>query len=296
MNPQLQNYRRLRVSDGGFTLIELLVVIAIIAILAAMLLPVLAKAKVRAQEVGCISNQKQLVCAWLIYADDFNDHLVINANNIAQGSPNNVVGWVDDIMSWDFTPPVPASQNYDSTYLTKALLSPYCSKVTGIYHCPGDVYNALKGPRVRSYSMNSQMGSAVVATISGQANVVNQYGAGQNWKIFTKESDINGPMPVNTWVFIDEHPDSINDGLFRVNLQNVAADYTGGSYLWSDYPANNHNGSGVLAFADGHAASHRWTDPSLVPNPVQHFKNATLTATAPYGDMLWLRQATSALQ
>jgi prepilin-type N-terminal cleavage/methylation domain-containing protein/prepilin-type processing-associated H-X9-DG protein len=294
MNPQSQKYPRLRASDGGFTLIELLVVIAIIAILAAMLLPVLARAKVRAQEAGCISNQKQLVCAWLLYADDYNDKVVVNANNVAQAA--GTIGWVDDIMQWDFTPPVPWPQNYNTSYLYNALLSPYCSKVAGIYHCPGDIYNALDGPRVRSYSMNSQMGSSVVATVSGQADVVNQYGTGQNWKIFSKESEIIGPMPVNAWVFIDEHPDSINDGLFRVNLQGVAADYTGGTYVWNDYPANNHNGSGVLAFADGHAAAHKWTDPALISNPVKHSKISSLAATAPYSDLIWLRQATSSLQ
>jgi hypothetical protein len=182
--------------------------------------------------------------------------------------------------------------------LVNALLAPYCAKAVSIYHCPGDTYNAANGPRVRSYSMNSQMGSGVVAAVSGgsQAAVVNQYGAGLNWKIFSKQSDINGPAPVNAWVFIDEHPDSINDGLFRVNLQGVAADYTGGTYTWNDYPANNHGNIGVLAYADGHAAAHKWTDPALVPNPVKHSKINALAATAPYTDLIWLRQATSALQ
>ncbi|HEY3761083.1 MAG TPA: prepilin-type N-terminal cleavage/methylation domain-containing protein [Verrucomicrobiae bacterium] len=294
MNPRPQKRCRPRV-PGAFTLIELLVVIAIIAILAAMLLPALAKAKIKAQETACLSNQKQLIDAWLLYADDYNNKVVINANNVAQAA--GVVGWVDDIMQWDFPPAASWPQNYDPSYLTKALLAPYCSKITGIYHCPGDIYNAIKGPRVRSYSMNSQMGSAVVATVSGQATVVNQYGAGQNWRIFTKESDIIAPMPVNAWVFIDEHPDSINDGLFRLNLQGVAADYTGGTYVWSDYPANNHDGMGVLSFADGHATAHKWTDPALVPGRVTRVKNTNLAATGPYySDLIWLRQATSSLQ
>jgi prepilin-type N-terminal cleavage/methylation domain-containing protein len=294
MKDQRSRPRPAAARPSAFTLIELLVVIAIIAILAAMLLPVLSRAKLRAQQTGCLSNQKQMIYAWVLYSGDYNDKLVINANNVAQAG--GVVGWVDDIMAWDFPPNAPVPQNYDTSFLINALLAPYCSKAVAIYHCPGDVYDAAKGPRVRSMSMNGQMGGAVVATFSGQANVVNQYGAGQNWRIFSKQTDITVPGPVDAWVFIDEHPDSINDGLFRVNLQGVAADYTGGTYQWNDYPANNHGGAGVLAFADGHAAAHKWTDPALVPNPVKHIKNNTLMATAPYNDIIWLRQGTSSLQ
>jgi prepilin-type N-terminal cleavage/methylation domain-containing protein len=152
---------------AAFTLIELLVVIAIIAILAAMLLPALSRAKIKAQQTSCLSNQKQLLYAWMIYSSDFNERLVVNANNVAQAAGN--VGWVDDIMAWDFPPTPPAPQNYDTSYLIKALLAPYCSKAVGIYHCPGDTYDADKGPRVRSYSMNSQMGSAVVAARTGRS-------------------------------------------------------------------------------------------------------------------------------
>lgn len=282
---------------SGFTLIELLVVIAIIAILAAMLLPALSKAKLKATQTACLSNQKQLIYAWIMYADDNNGALVVNANNVAQNA--GIVGWVDDIMEWDFAPSPPWPQNYDKTYLVNALLAPYCAKAVAIYHCPGDVYDAANGPRVRSYSMNGQMGSAVVATVNGgsQANVVNQYGAGQNWRIYNKQSDIIVPSPANAWVFIEEHPDSINDGLFRVNLQGVAADYTGGTYTWSDYPANNHGGNGVFSFTDGHAVSRKWTDSALVPNPPnKRTKISNLAATAPYTDLIWLRQATSSLQ
>ena len=292
MHPQPRKSRYLPASRTGFTLIELLVVIAIIAILAAILLPVLARAKLKAEQTECLSNQKQLIYAWVIYADENNDKLVVNANNDAIGAKYN--GWVTNIMQWDFFPVATWQQNYDKPSMYNALLGPYCTHAAGIYHCPGDIYNAQKGPRVRSYSMNGQMGSAVVNAI-GKGTVVNQYGPGQNWQIYNKTTDIRNPSPVNAWVFIEEHPDSINDGLFRVNLQGVAADYTGGTYVWNDYPASNHGKIGVLAFADGHAQTHVWNDGVLYPNPVVHNKNNNLAAIAPYGDLIWLRSGTSVL-
>ena len=288
--------RSRRTRGAAFTLIELLVVIAIIAILAAMLLPALSKAKLKAQQTACISNQKQMIYAWMMFADDNTDQLVMNANNVAQNAGN--IGWVNDIMQWDLPPSPSWPQNYDTSFLINALLAPYCGKAVAIYRCPGDRYEGVSGPRVRSMSMNGQMGGGIVATVSGgsQANVVNQYGAGQNWRIFNKLSDIRVPAPVNAWVFVDEHPDSINDGLFRVNMQGVATDGTGGTYVWNDYPANNHGGSGVFAFADGHAEAHKWTDPAIINNPVKRAaKNGNLQAID-NRDLIWLRLATTSLQ
>jgi prepilin-type N-terminal cleavage/methylation domain-containing protein len=278
---------------SAFTLIELLVVIAIIAILAAMLLPVLGRARERARRIACLANQKQLGYAWLIYADENTGALVVNANNVAENA--GVIGWVNDIMQWDFPLSAPWPQNYSiSNLVNNALLAPY-AKSPAIYHDPSDTYDAVKGPRVRSYSMNSQMGGAIVTTFSGQATVVNQWGGSENWTIFSKQTDIRWPGPSDAWVFIDEHPDSINDGLFRVDMQNSDQN-PGGVDLWPDYPANNHLGSGALAFADGHAETHKWTDSSLVPNPVTRRDNGKITnlmATAPYTDLIWIQQRTT---
>lgn len=259
----------------GFTLIELLVVIAIIAILAAMLLPALSKAKQRAERVQCLNNLRQLQFAWIMYADDNNDFLAPNPDLSATATYTNA--WVRGVMKWDI-PLAPWPDNYDTRLLTESLLAPYCGRAVGIYHCPGDKVPAAKGLRVRSVSMNSQM-----ARISTDPNTANP-----GWYTYYKHLQIQNPA--QTWVFIDEHGDSINDGFFFVRLGQTAN--------WYDLPASYHSGGGALSFADGHSETRTWQDPAIKNRPVTKVSITGFTPTPAVvnSDLIWLQERTAAKQ
>ncbi len=251
----------------GFTLIELLVVIAIIAILAAMLLPALSKAKVRAQAVYCMSNQKQLTLAWLLYADDNGDRVPPNSSGSSSRG-----GWVDGWLDFN----VGNTDNTNILFLTNAKIGPYTKNI-GIYKCPADLYPCIiKGitmPRVRSVSMNSYIG------------VGPDYGNAQNPPCFTyqKLSDIKRPPPCNLWVFVDEHPDSINDGWLT--------DWWPGGGGWGDLPASYHANACGIGFADGHGEIHKWKDKGTLV-PVTKTGNK-VSGPAP-NDTLWFLERSTA--
>ena len=190
----------------GFTLVELLVVIAIISILAAILLPVLSKVQERARAGFCINNTKQLDIAWQLYADEHDQFLPYNLG-MAGSSYRTPLNWVNNVMTWDLSP-----DNTNLATITGASLGPYIGQ-PAIYRCPSD--NLLSpqqsaagwsGGRIRSYSMNALVGDAGLLSTNG-SNVNDP-----NYQQFFKMTQI--PRPSNIFVFLDEHPDSIDDGLF----------------------------------------------------------------------------------
>jgi len=234
------------VKGRGFTLIELLVVMAIITILTAIMLPALAQAKGRAQAILCLNNTRQLLLAWHVYAGDNEDRLPYNLG-MSEFGPRTPLNWVNNVMTWDLS-----SDNTNLATLSGASLGPY-SSATSIYRCPSDhVLSAVQSAagwdgRIRSYSMNAMVGDAGDFSKNG-FNTNNP-----DYTQFFKITQI--PQPTDIFVFLDEHPNSINDGYF------LERDYYP---EWHDLPASYHNHATTFSFADGHSALHRWMISSTI--------------------------------
>jgi prepilin-type N-terminal cleavage/methylation domain-containing protein len=270
------------VNPRAFTLIELLVVMAIIAVLAAMLLPTLTKAKAKAQGIHCMSNHRQLCLAWRLYAEDSNDNLVY-ASDDGKTNPLNKYAWT--LTHMDYDPNNRANWDPALDIMIRPLWN--YSKSTQIYKCPSDgsfvTVAGVKHPRVRTMSMNLYLGG-FVGTDGG-------WTWADPFNICTKMSQLVGgkesPGPTKTWVFLDQREDLINWGNFMTDMRGFP-DKPELYGFQQDLPGIYHNLACGFSFADGHSEIHRWGDPRTMP-PL-YSKVAEQLPTPGNPDVAWLQE------
>jgi len=270
----------------GFTLIELLVVVAVIAILAALLLPALHRAKTRAQAAVCLGNLKQLQLAWQMYAEDNQGALPPNYRAASLQFPS--ANWVGGVMSYEIRAGQSSYWN-DATNQHLLIdpapgrLSAY-AKAAALFKCPSDQswieLGGQRYPRVRSYAMNEWMGNYDFKNMVGQTMLY-----------FTRIAEIQKPAPVMAWVLMDEHEDWIDDGWFRIGVLPPVDN----SARLNELPGNRHNRGAEISFADGHVERHQWRDQRLL-EPMTRRVSTPGVALPGSADYLWLIERTGTVK
>jgi prepilin-type N-terminal cleavage/methylation domain-containing protein len=271
----------------GFTLVELLVVIAVIAILAALLLPALSRARARADAVTCLNNTRQLAIAVVLYVDDHDGALPYNMI-LAGSNYRSSLNWANNVLTRDLN-----SDNTNLDTLTQASLGAYVSRNTALFHCPADQsmsdvqLAAGWDHRIRSYSMNGMLGNPGLPALTG-GNAGNS-----GLQQFLKLAQI--PRPFEIFAFVEEQPDSINDGSFLNSeasttkpLVGILGNGPAGQVEWQDLPASYHNRNAAFSFSDGRAEFHRWANPETVLPPRPNTPYGPVAVTSNGNDFQWV--------
>ena len=237
---------------AAFTLLELLVVIAIIAILAAMLLPALRKAKEKAVAAACHSNVRQLQLSWNIYVDESAERL---APDIGGGTPSRPASKVG---SWVVGS---ARSDVNTSNLVQGVLFQY-AKGAGAFVCPGDKFapQPTVTLRTRSYSMNMWLNGARApdnpSYPSDWASAFGGMGGDGDGLNLVKARLSDLKRPSQMFVFMEPHEQSLDDGYFRVDNPTYTSDG-----VWADLPSDRHGGACNISFADYHVEKVKWKAP-----------------------------------
>ena len=276
----------------GFTLIELLVVIAIIAILAALLLPALSKAKIQSQGIGCMDNSRQLTLAWRMYSEDNKDVLLFGYSdslhtNLVWSGPNGANDEYDE----STTPTDTGNWDY-ADGIEKSLMWPYCGKSVNVWHCPADTSYGINPQhehvqRPRSYSMSNWVGGNGDDPGNGYRG---GWGLDANFLVYRKLTEFTQPGPATTFVLLDERQDSINDGFLVVQMTGFTGSPNGVEEI-VDYPASYHNQAAGLGFGDGHSEIHKWVTKAMLNPP-----EIAVTTTPNSPDVFWLQYHSTRVQ
>ena len=261
-------------SEQGFTLVELMAVIVTVLFLGALVLPALAKGSAGSREIICLNNHRQLVKACIHYAQDFNDRLPNNytiPDTELTITSKKFGNWANNVMTWGASGSQDDISNTNVDWAQKGLLSPYLHTNISVFKCPSDIYLS---PAQRVRGWNARLRSVSMNGLFGRSDSSANSATGRAWfdpsyRQFLKTSDV--PNPAMTWLTIDEHADSINEGFFITGVS---------ATQWGDLPASYHDGACSFSFADGHSEAHKWLSATsrypvkFVPSTVRSFDAA----------------------